>query len=489
VPLSASPAAGSPPSGVSRLTVLALMGFAFVGVVGTVVLLSSAGVTWDQPSAFAAVGALAAVITMAASVVAIAVADRSNVAELGLIGNGLLSMSVVGAAHAAVTPAALYEDNAAFGVAGLLVVPSFVLSSLPVLLATTNFGRWAARRWRDWSILSTFVAFVVAFALTGLPDVWPNVSARGLVSVAVCGASFIAVIAPARRFRRRFAISGSNGSLIVPIAFVGLALTAFAPMTNAFGIGFWGVRALGFVAALTLAGCIVVTAKRATHVHAAFEPVLEIDPFLSLDLAASPLVNGYVATEADGLAGTADMALRVAERMKLSVDQRRNLGLAAVMHDVGKTRIPQEILRKPGSLSAEEFRLVQEHAANGADMLAGDRLLAPCAHIVRAHHERVDGAGYPDGLAGSSIPIEARIIAACDAFDAITHDRDYRRGLPVGLSLAILNSNAGQQWDAEVVRHLMMVVADSDLAAPATECELVVPDDLADLLAQVDCEI
>ncbi|HUF99848.1 MAG TPA: HD domain-containing phosphohydrolase, partial [Ilumatobacter sp.] len=188
-------------------------------------------------------------------------------------------------------------------------------------------------------------------------------------------------------------------------------------------------------------------------------------------------------------ANTADLALKVADRMGLSTAQRRNLGLAAVMHDVGKSLVPSEILSKPGSLSDHEFRVVQEHAANGAQILATDALLAPCAHIVRAHHERVDGNGYPDRLSGQSIPVEARIIAVCDSFDAITHDREYRSGLPVGLALAILRSNAGQQWDAEVVRYLMLVVADSDLAGPATDAEMEVPNDLAELLVQVDCEI
>ncbi len=475
-----------------------LVAFVFVGVVGTLGLLNTADVAWEQSSTFAALGALAALVTMVAAVVAIAVADRSNVAELGFVGNGLLSMSVLSAAHAAVTPEALYADNPAFAVAALLVLPAFVLSSLPMLLASTAFGRWGARRWRDWSIMSTFVAFVVAFALAGLPDAWPSLRPGGPVSIAVCAASCVAVLLFAWRFHRRSALSRSAlsrpslpGSLILVVGFVGLGVSALAPITNVFGAGFWGLRAVGFAAALTLAGCTVAIARRVAPTQAAFAPVLEVDPFLALDLAASPLVRRYLATETDGLAsvGTADLALKVADRMKLSVDQRRRLGLAAVMHDVGKTLVPEEILTKPSSLSVEEFQLVQRHASDGAAMLAADVLLAPCAHIVRSHHERVDGAGYPDRLTGSSIPIEARIIAACDAFDAITHDREYRRGLPVGLSLAILNSNAGQQWDAEVVRHLMMVVADSNRAPSATEVELVVPDDLAELLVQIDCEI
>ena len=92
---------------------------------------------------------------------------------------------------------------------------------------------------------------------------------------------------------------------------------------------------------------------------------------------------------------------------------------------------------------------------------------------------------------GREIPIEARIIFFVRhyVFDAITHDREYRKGLPVGMSLAILTSNAGQQWDANVVRHLMLVAAEANIVGPVPDVEMTVPDDLAELLVRVDCEI
>lgn len=463
----------------------------FMGIVGVLSLFSPFNVAWEQPSAFAALGALTAMVMMTAAVVTMAVADRRNVAEVGLLGNGLLSMSVLAAVNAAVTPDALYADNEAFGIAALLVLPAFVLSSLPVLFANTIFGRWCALRWRDWSLLSTLVAFVVAFALAGLPDMWPPLNPRGPVSIAVCLACFIAVMAMTARCHRRHAISGSPRFLVIWLALTGLGITALMPLADVFGLGFWSLRALGFMSALALAVSTVSVAKRAVRSQEAFAPVLAVDPFLALDLAASPLISRHLLSAAADreVVGTADVALKVADRMKLSIEQRRNLGLAAVMHDVGKTLVPADILNKPGPLSADEFQIVQRHAADGAQMLTADPLLAPCAHIVRAHHERVDGAGYPDGLTSSDIPIEARIIAACDAFDAITHDREYRKGLPVGMSLAILTSNAGQQWDADVVRHLMLVAAEVNLVTSAPDVEMSIPDDLAELLERVDCEI
>ena len=416
---------------VPRLDALLMAACGLFGFAGALSLFSPFNLAWEQPSAFAALGAVSAVVMMTAAVVSIAVADRHDVAELGLIGNGLLSMSVLAATNAAVTPDALYTNNEAFGTAALLILPAFVLSSLPVLFANSALGRWCALRWRDWSLLTTLAAFIVGFALAGLPTAWPAPNAHGPVSIAVCVASLIAVMALTARAHRRHVTSGSTQFLIMWLALAGLGLTALSPLADVFGLGFWGLRAVGLVSALGLAASTVSVARRAERSQEAFAPVLRVDPFLALDLAASPLVSHHLLTAAGDreVAGTADLALKVADRMKLSIEQRRYLGLATVMHDVGKTLVPVEILNKPGPLSADEFQIVQHHVADGAAMLTADSLLAPCAHIVRSHHERVDGAGYPDGLAGSEIPIEARIIAVCDAFDAITHDREYRKGL------------------------------------------------------------
>jgi HD-GYP domain-containing protein (c-di-GMP phosphodiesterase class II) len=101
-------------------------------------------------------------------------------------------------------------------------------------------------------------------------------------------------------------------------------------------------------------------------------------------------------------------------------------------------------------------------------MLLAEPTLAPVAPLVRSHHERVDGNGYPDGLAGDAIPLASRIIAACDALDAMTHEHRFRRALPLGLAMAVLREHAGSQWDRRVVDQLMAVVP-SMLATPGLE--------------------
>ena len=151
-----------------------------------------------------------------------------------------------------------------------------------------------------------------------------------------------------------------------------------------------------------------------------------------------------------------ELALSVADDLGLDPSTRRRLQLGALLHDVGKLAVPDAILNNPGRLSQTEWAIMRQHTVVGARMLAaaGDEL-AEIAPIVRASHERFDGRGYPDGLAGEAIPIEARIVACCDAFSAMTTDRPYRRAMPVAEAVAELRAGAGTQFDARVVDALI----------------------------------
>lgn len=143
-------------------------------------------------------------------------------------------------------------------------------------------------------------------------------------------------------------------------------------------------------------------------------------------------------------------ATMTARKMGLSHEQVATIQLAALVHDVGKLRVPRRVLNKPSQLSAAEFQIVKRHPEQGADMLAGLRNLELAA-IVRHHHERLDGSGYPDGLRGSEIPLGARIVAVVDMFDAITAPRPYRPAQPHRRAFETLAKEAGTHLDPEVV--------------------------------------
>lgn len=151
----------------------------------------------------------------------------------------------------------------------------------------------------------------------------------------------------------------------------------------------------------------------------------------------------------------AELAVRVGRRLGVGGDELDRLRYGALLHDVGKIGIPGELLRKPGPLTASERERMDEHTAIGARMLERIPFLAPVAPLVRSAHERYDGGGYPDGLAGDEIPLGAMIIATCDAFHAMTSDRSYRRAMPQEQAIRELRQHAGTQFDPAVAEALI----------------------------------
>jgi HD-GYP domain-containing protein (c-di-GMP phosphodiesterase class II) len=154
-----------------------------------------------------------------------------------------------------------------------------------------------------------------------------------------------------------------------------------------------------------------------------------------------------------------DLVNAVADELGIAPDDRQELEFAAMLHDVGKISIPKEILHKPTALTEREFEVIKHHTIEGQFML--DRvggLLARVGEVVRSCHERWDGRGYPDGLAGEEIPIAARVVFACDAYNAMTTDRPYRAAMPPEAAIAELSANTGTQFDPKIVAALVKVV-------------------------------
>ncbi len=146
-----------------------------------------------------------------------------------------------------------------------------------------------------------------------------------------------------------------------------------------------------------------------------------------------------------------ELARKTGARMRLDPMELLELELAALLHDVGKLRVPRELLRKPGPLSDSEQRLMRNHPAWGAELVSGVPGLQAVALIVRHHHERVDGSGYPGQLAGVHIPVASRIMAVCDAYGAMTEARPYREGRQPQEALSELRDLAGNKFDPAVV--------------------------------------
>ncbi len=151
------------------------------------------------------------------------------------------------------------------------------------------------------------------------------------------------------------------------------------------------------------------------------------------------------------LKGVAKLAMGVGTRLSLIPEELDEVVRAAELHDVGKMAIPDEILHKPGTLSDDEWGFVRQHTIIGERILSAAPALMPVAKLVRSSHEHWDGSGYPDGLAGEAIPLGARIVAVCDAFDAMITSRPYRDARSVEAALEELRACAGTQFDPAVV--------------------------------------
>jgi HD-GYP domain-containing protein (c-di-GMP phosphodiesterase class II) len=163
----------------------------------------------------------------------------------------------------------------------------------------------------------------------------------------------------------------------------------------------------------------------------------------------------------------AGMAAQVATRLRLTPSQQRKVEFGAMLHDVGKIAISKAIINKPASLDRHEWEVMETHTVEGQRMLDQiGGLMSEIGTVVRWSHERFDGEGYPDGIAGSQIPIESRIVFCCDAFNAMTTDRPYRKAMSEQAAIAELRANAGTQFDPDVVETLLACLRDEEQKRP-----------------------
>jgi HD-GYP domain-containing protein (c-di-GMP phosphodiesterase class II) len=146
-----------------------------------------------------------------------------------------------------------------------------------------------------------------------------------------------------------------------------------------------------------------------------------------------------------------EYGVAIAREMRLEPNAIKVVEIAGRIHDIGKIVVPDSVLMKPGSLTPQEYEQMKHHAARGEHIARSSKVLASVAAVVRAHHERYSGGGYPDGIAGDRIPVEARIIAVADTFDALTSRRVYRGARPVHEAVAELEQVAGTQLDPRCV--------------------------------------
>jgi HD-GYP domain-containing protein (c-di-GMP phosphodiesterase class II) len=328
-------------------------------------------------------------------------------------------------------------------------------------------------------------AVVLALGLARLPDVWTG-KVRGGRLAQVVGNSWFA-IGPVAVFAIAHTEPQHAGAGLLVLALAAQFTVDFAAST----VRLWIAHDTSLTSQLkdlwvygidaALSGIALVVAEQ---IHRAPAAPLALLPLLALlaifarerrdrlgslielnnAYRGTALVLGDVVEADDGYTGehsrgVVAMSLEVGERLGLDPGRQRNLEFGALLHDVGKIAIPKEIINKPGKLDEGEWTIIKTHTVEGQKLLdTVGGFMREVGLIVRSHHERWDGRGYPDGLVGEEIPLEARIVACCDTWNAMRTDRVYRRAVPFELAIAELESISGSQLDPRIVRTVIEVV-------------------------------
>lgn len=379
----------------------------------------------------------------------------------------MLALSVLPLVHGLTAPGVWYGPNAAVTTSALFASPMAVLTCLPLIAPRSALGRLLARNWRTWTTACVLGVSSAAGFLLAWPNLIPAPPPRGAVPMTVMVVSFAAMAAVSWRELRLYWISHHPAFLGASLAIGFIALTSTVWMgREPFTIGWWVVHLFDVVGVFG----VLLAMWRAPGLRRSMldtlHPVLVRDPLAALEIGLAPVVHDFVAAlerkdqiTRDHVVRVAELAGRTGEAMHLPAARLRDLILGALLHDIGKLGIEDTVLTKPGRLTDDEHAQVQLHTVIGDELLRAVPSLAAIAPIVRGHHERSDGTGYPDQLAGDAIPLEARIVAVCDAYDAMANTRHYRQGMGHDRAVAILQEHAGTQWDSRIVNAVIAVTA------------------------------
>lgn len=437
-----------------------------LGVQLVAAFLPGESAVWESPITLFVIVVIAASGCAVAAGFVLVVAHRKDLAELGMIGAFTMTVSVLPLVHGITTPGVLYGDNAATMSSVFWALPLAALSVVALISPMSSWSRRMTRHWRVWVFAHVTVTMVLSVALLIWPDLLPAPTLRSGPVVGVAVAALLVCLALSVRQLRLSWISGSVQPFVVSVGFAFIGVSSLVWVSRApYTAGFWLAHAFDIMGVLLVAVGALVAFRQRAQLHTLIRPLTVHTPLAAFELGLEPLVHRFVAlletkdaVTRDHVVRSAELAMEVGQELGVPARDLHVLGLGALLHDIGKLAIPSDIINKPGRLEPEEFAVMRGHAAAGEQLVRQSGVLAEIAPIVRGHHERIDGGGYPDGLAGDDIPALARIVSVVDAFDAMSHTRQYREGLGEDRAIAILREHAGSQWDERVVEALVATV-------------------------------
>ena len=415
---------------------------------------------------FFALGISAGLAAAAAVVLTVSGARRGDARSV-LIGTAFSSMAALLCIHGLMTPGFLVGMNGLVAFAGAATLP--VGGAVLALAVIPELRRPSAVK-PVLMLQAVLLTLIVALGTVGLadPELVPAVPEAGstaawialVVGVALYGALGI-------RAGRTYLLTRRFADLTVVFGLVLLGVSLFPGLLmRYYELGWW----LGHAWELIGIGLVGVPVALDLHRGAQSRP-------LTNDLRASELVSAADAFmgptvrallvrlahkddyTAEHTRGVALRAVQVGEELGLAPVRLRELAIGGLLHDVGKLAVPNEILQKPGALTDDEFDVIKRHPDMGADLVRELGFSAQVGKLVRDHHERLDGSGYPRGLGAPDLDIETRILALCDVFDALLSKRVYRDARTLADALELISRESGTKFDPACVDALERVIA------------------------------
>jgi HD-GYP domain-containing protein (c-di-GMP phosphodiesterase class II) len=464
-----------------------------VGLVGIGCIVPLALVVVLGPRPFALTGAqhfaivvVAALCAAAAALALFALGVRRRDRRAVVTGGAFLSMASLLAVHGAATPGLLVGDNGVIALAGGLTLPSgavlLLVGAHPAVRRPGPVGPLVA-------LMGAAAAAVLMVGALGLshPHSVPSVpephSDLGLLALGTGIACLLVVAVRAattalltRRPRDLVTLIGLAilvAALVAQYSFV----WAQAGFYIGHGLEVLGILLVGLPVALD-AWTAVPSRPLAGDLRVA-DLLAREEAFLGRGVHA--LLRRL--EEKDGATGghtrrVALLAVQVGEQLDLPAPRLRRLAVGGILHDIGKLRVPDAILKKPGPLTDDEFAVIRRHPDWGRDLLAELGFAPEVRAVVRDHHERLDGTGYPRGLTGGQMTRESRIVAVCDVYDALVSPRVYRDAWPAERALDLLRRESGTGFDPDCVAALERVLGRDPVALPvpvAAEAMVAVP--------------
>lgn len=417
--------------------------------------------------------ALAAAI---ACIVIIASARSLRETRLLFLALAFACIAGVFAVHGLMTPGYMADElYTSVGVSAwlsIIVGATFVaLSAIELPDPLDRFVSRAGGAIFAWTALALVSYVIVSMEVEHWLD-WAPTDDRRMQYVLAFGATTLLLFSAYRYAQAYlFARLPSQAAIVVALAML-CEVPAILLWGSAWHVSWWSYHALYALAFVVLFAGWIIEVRRAGSLQAIADALSMRDALAQLnrgrDHHVLELVDAIEAKDRATLghvSRVSSYALDIGRRINLSPLELRHLVLAAQMHDVGKITVPDLILRKPGPLTDEEFAQVKKHAPRGHEIALRVGALRPLADIIRAHHERLDGRGYPDGLGGDAIPLLARVIAVADTYDAMTSMRPYRSALSHEDAVAELRRVAGTELDARCVTALLASFEDSGRVA------------------------